>query len=64
MDPRRHAKGREEHLLIHEGPLRAAKNTLLAAEDAENTKRQIEFSSHGCTAFRGSGGLCTRESLF
>ena len=35
--PRRHAKGREEHLLIHEGPLRAAKNTSLSAEDAENT---------------------------
>ena len=49
--PRRHAKGREEHLavrggrggtrrtpfLIHEGPLRGAKNTFLSAEDAENT---------------------------
>ena len=57
FDPRRHAKGREEHLfvrggrggtrrtpfLIREGPLRTTKNTFLSAEDAEGRGEHLFY---------------------
>ena len=47
IDPRRGAKGRGEHLLIHEGPLRTTKNIFLSAEDAEGRGEHLALIRGG-----------------
>ena len=39
IDPRSYAKGREEHLFVHEGPLRTTKNTYSSAKLREGSRR-------------------------